>query len=72
VGGDVGRNRWTQSINAWLHGWCHQHNFGFFDNRMAYMAPGLLASDGIHLSQKGKRVFAQELAGLIDRALNQM
>ena len=36
------------------------------------MAPGLLASDGIHLSQKGKRVFAQELAGLIDRALNQM
>jgi len=40
------------------------------DNRMAYMATGLLASDGIHLSQRGKQVFAQELAGLTDRALN--
>jgi len=37
---------------------------------MAYMAPGLLVSDGIHLSQRGKRVFAHKLAGLIDRALN--
>jgi len=40
----------------------------FFDNRMAYTAPGLLASDRIRLSQRGKRVFAQELAGLIGRA----
>jgi len=39
---------------------------------MAYSAPGLLASDGLHLSQRGKRVFTQELAGLIDRALNWM
>jgi len=37
---------------------------------MAYMAPGLLASDRIHLSQRGKRVLAQELAGLIGRVLN--
>jgi len=43
----------------------------FFDNGMAYMAPGLLASDGIHLSQRGKRVFAYKLAGLVDKALNQ-
>ncbi|KAK4825509.1 hypothetical protein QYF61_000022 [Mycteria americana] len=28
---------------------------GFFDNGMAYTAPGLLASDGIHLSQRGKK-----------------
>ena len=41
----------------------------FFDDWMAYTAPGLLASDGIRLSQRGKRVFAQELAGLIGRAL---
>ena len=46
--------------------------FVFFDNGMAYTAPGLLALDGIHPSQRGKRVFAQELVGLIDRALNQM
>ncbi|KAK4829284.1 hypothetical protein QYF61_002676 [Mycteria americana] len=56
--------------HAWLRGWCHRHGFVFFDNGMAYTAPGLLASDGIHLSQRGKRIFAQELAGLIDRALN--
>ena len=70
AGSNIGRNRWTQSINTWLRGWCHLQNFGFFDNRMAYTAPGLLALDGIHLSQRGKRVFAHELAGLIDRALN--
>ncbi|GAB0192604.1 hypothetical protein GRJ2_001725700 [Grus japonensis] len=69
-GSNIGRNRWTQSINVWLHGWCQRHNFEFFDNGTAYTAPGLMNPDGIHLSQKGKRIFAQELAGLIDRALN--
>ncbi|KAK4826157.1 hypothetical protein QYF61_005730 [Mycteria americana] len=59
-----------QSINTWLRGWCHCHNSGFFNNGMVYRAPGLLASNGIHLSQSGERVFAHELAGLIDRALN--
>jgi len=63
----VGRNWWAQSINTWLHGWCHHHNFGFFDNGMAYTAPDLLASNGSHPSQRGKSVFAQ---GLIDRAFN--
>jgi len=70
AGSDVARNRQTQSINTWLRGWCHQHSFGFFDNGMAYTAPALLASNGI--SQRGKRIFAQELAGLIGRALNEM
>jgi len=70
VGNDIGRNSWAQSINTWLRGWCCHHHFGFFDNGMAYTAPGLLASNGSHLSQRGKRVFAQELAGLIDSALN--
>jgi len=37
---------------------------------MAYTALGWLASDGINLSQKGKRIFAQELVGVIGRALN--
>ncbi|GAB0208697.1 hypothetical protein GRJ2_003335400 [Grus japonensis] len=69
-GSNGGRNRRTQSINAWLRGCCQHHNFGFFDNGTAYTAPGLMTSDGIHLSQRGKRIFAQELAGLIDRALN--
>jgi len=30
---------------------------------MAYIATGLLASDRIHLSQRGNRVFAQGLGG---------
>nr|XP_010304339.1 PREDICTED: suppression of tumorigenicity 5 protein-like [Balearica regulorum gibbericeps] len=69
-GSNGGWNRQPQSINAWLHGWCRCHNFGFFDNGAAYMAPGLMSADGIHLSQRGKRIFVQELAGLIDGALN--
>jgi len=57
-------------MNTWLRGWCHHHSFGFFDNGMAYTAAALLASNGSHLSQKGKRVFAQGLVGLIGRSLN--
>ena len=30
------------------------------------MAPELLATDGIHMSQREKRALGQELAGLID------
>ncbi|KFV15623.1 hypothetical protein N340_04099, partial [Tauraco erythrolophus] len=67
---DTGRSKCIQSINMWPHGWCHCHNFGFFDNGVVHMAPGLLAPDGTCLSQRGARVFAQQLAGLIDRALN--
>ena len=70
VGRDVERHRQTQSINTWLRDWCHRHNFGFFDHGMTYTAPSLLASNGDQLSQRGKRIFAQKLAGLIDRALN--
>ncbi|KAK4832299.1 hypothetical protein QYF61_021698 [Mycteria americana] len=70
VGSDIGRNRWTQSINTWLRGWYQCHNFGFLDNGVAYTAPGLMVSNGSYLSQRGKRVFTQELVGLIDRALN--
>jgi len=70
VGSDVGRNRYVQSINMWLCGWCHHHKFEFFKNGMVYMAPGLLASDGIQISRRGKSIFAYKLVGLIDRALN--
>jgi len=70
VGRDVERHRQTKSINTWLRDWCHRHNFGFFDHGTTYTAPSLLESNGNQLSQRGKRIFAQELAGLIDRALN--
>jgi len=70
MGSDIRRNRCTQSTNTWLYGWCHGHNFWFFDNGMAYIAPGLLVTDGIHLSQSRKSVFAHKLVGLIGKALN--
>jgi len=68
---DEGRNRRSQQINTWLQAWSHRQNMVFFfDHGSVYMAPGLLATDGVHLSQKGKRILAQGTAGLIDRALN--
>ncbi|KFV04940.1 hypothetical protein N340_02425, partial [Tauraco erythrolophus] len=67
---DTGRSKCIQSINMWLRGRCHRHNFGFFDNGMGHMAPGLLALDRTCISQGGMRVLAQRLAGLIDWALN--
>ena len=70
AGNDEGRNRKSQQINTWLQACCHQQNFGFFDHGSVYTTPGLLATDGVHLSQRGKRIFAQELAGLIEKALN--
>lgn len=44
--------------------------FGFFNNGMAYTAPDILVSDGIHISQRGREVFPHELVGLGDRALS--
>jgi len=34
-----------------------------------YTAPGLLATDRVQLSQRGKRILAHELVGLIERTL---
>jgi len=47
AGGDVGRNRQTQSINTWLSGWCRWHNFWLFWQRDGLHGTRL---DGIHLS----------------------
>uniref|UniRef100_A0A493TIQ7 C-type lectin domain-containing protein n=1 Tax=Anas platyrhynchos platyrhynchos TaxID=8840 RepID=A0A493TIQ7_ANAPP len=44
-------------------------NLGFFDHGTLYSAHGLMAVDG-SLSYRGKRILGQELAGLIERALN--
>ena len=45
-------------------------NLGFFDHGVVYSAPGLLSLCGTHLSQREQRILAQELVGLIERALN--
>ena len=57
-------------INMWLRGWCCQWNFGLFNHGEVYTALGLLVTDGVQLSQRGKRILAHELAELIKRALN--
>ena len=41
-----------------------------FDHRKVYVTPVPLAPDGMRLSRRGVRILAQELPGLIDRALN--
>lgn len=57
-------------INTRPHGWSHHQNFVFYANRLAHMAPGLQAPAGFHLSQRGKKILGEKLAGLICRTLN--
>jgi len=70
AGKSTERGRKTHLVNRWLRDWCHWSNFGFFDHGEVYTAPGLLVTDGVQLSQRGKRILGHELAGLIERALN--
>ena len=68
VGKDTENSRKTHLINTWLRGWCNHKNS--FDHGAVYSAPGLMAVDGFHLSERGKWILSQELAGLVERALN--
>lgn len=69
-GKGTGRIQNTQLFNRWLKSWCRRKNFGFFDHGAIYTAPGMMAADACSLSLRGKRILAEELAGLIDRSLN--
>ena len=40
------------------------------DHGSTFEKPGLLGADGVHLTKRGKRVFANKLARLTRRALN--
>jgi len=64
AGKNTEKVRKTHLINRWLRDRCHWWNFCFFDHGKVYM---LLVTGGV---QKGKRILAQELVGLIKRALN--
>ena len=70
TGNSTERGRKRHLVNRWLRDWCHRLNFGFFDHREVYTTPGLLATGGTQLSQRGKRILGHELVGLIERALN--
>lgn len=52
-GSNTGRNRWAECIYAWFHGWWI---FWRFWQWMACISPGMLASDGSHLSQQERTV----------------
>ena len=68
--GGISVDKHTRHINSWLWDQCNWQNFVFVDHGKVYATLGLLAPDGMRPSQRGRRIFAQELAGLIDRALN--
>jgi len=70
AGKNTERDRKTHIINRRLRGQCCKWNFDFFDYGEVYTAPGLLETDGVQLSQRGKRILAHEFAGLIKRALS--
>jgi len=70
AGKNAERDRNTHLMNRWLRDWCHLWNFGFFDHGEVYVAPGLLATDRVQLSQREKRILGHKLAGLIETALN--
>lgn len=70
VGRDTERTRKNHVINAWLTGWCHGRNFGFFNPGVVYTASGLMVANGIHLGHRRKRFLVRELSGPIDMALN--
>lgn len=38
-----------------------------FDDRSVCMAPRLLAREGLHLSQRGKRIIGPDLIGITER-----
>ena len=70
LGTDEWVNKKIGRINTWLQNWCYEQGFGFSDHTLICRTPGLLAKNGKTLSQKGKRLLGQELARLMDRALN--
>lgn len=46
----VKRNKKINQINTCLQAWCHQQDFEIFHDESVYITPGLLETDGVHLS----------------------
>jgi len=64
------RGKKAHLMNRWLGDWGHLSNFGFFDHGEVYTALGLLVTDRVQLSQRGKQDSWPRAGGLIERALN--
>ncbi|KAF7238327.1 Brevican core protein, partial [Varanus komodoensis] len=65
-----GRDRRASKVNDWLRVWCQKERFGFLDHGTHFLANGLLARDGLHLTRMGKRSFGDALASVIRKTLN--
>lgn len=72
----VAEKNTERSRKTHLRSWCHWRNFGdfffnfFFPHGVFYSALDLLVTDGVYMSQRGKRIVAHDLAQLIERPLN--
>lgn len=62
----INRNRHIYQVNVWLLGWCNQKKYKHLTKKST---PDILTPEESHLSQRG-RILAQELAGIVDSALN--
>ncbi|XP_074982281.1 uncharacterized protein LOC142071374 [Caretta caretta] len=69
-GKGLGRDCRIVEVNEWLRRWCRREGFGFFDHGMVFHEGGVLGRDGLHLTKRGKSIFASRLANLVRRALN--
>ncbi|XP_074975977.1 uncharacterized protein LOC142069262 [Caretta caretta] len=69
-GKGLGRDRRIMKVREWLHRWCRREGFGFFDHGTVFQEGGVLGRDGLHLTKRGKSIFASRLANLVRRALN--
>lgn len=58
------RSRCILEISVWLSQWHCQQGFSFFDCGMVFQEDGMLARDGVHLTEGVSR-----LADLVRRAL---
>ena len=71
VRGKGGRRRaLIMRVNNWLRSWCWRQGFGFYDHGTLFVDQHLLGREGIHLTKRGKGIFASRIADLIRRALN--
>lgn len=51
-----------------MQDWCYRQSY--LESRTCFEEPGLMGTDGVHLSDKGKNISGDRLANLLKRALN--
>ncbi|KAF7240096.1 Platelet-activating factor acetylhydrolase IB subunit gamma [Varanus komodoensis] len=64
------RDRRVSEVNDWVSVWCQKEHFGFLDHSTQFVASGLLARDGLHLTRMGKTSFGDALASFVWKTLN--